>query len=127
MGAFCLDEETRSKGVLGGKPAYFLFTGGAPAAAWKGLMRFTTSHLPESMRYYGASVIGKLYEGRCTLGKGVFGLVIDRRPEVLQKARRAGQKFCRIVVNFSQTQTLPLRYSIMRKAYGFLQMIAAKL
>ncbi len=127
MGAFCLDETTRTKGMLSGMPAYFLFTGGAPVAAWKGLMRFTTSHLPESLRYYGASVIGKFYEGRCTRGKGIFGLVIDRRPEVLKKAREAGKVFGNIVAEFSKTGRLPLRNTIMRKIYVFLQKIAAKL
>ena len=127
MGAFCLDEATRSKGTLKGMPAYFLFTGGAPMSAWKGLMRFTTSHLPEALRYYGASIIGKFYEGRCTKGKGAFGLVIDRRPEVLKKAREAGKVFGNIVAEFSKTGRLPLRNTIMRKIYVFLQKIAAKL
>src|SRR3989338_4220001 len=41
MGTFALDRETRSDGQLGGKPCCFLFTGGAPVPAWKGLQRFT--------------------------------------------------------------------------------------
>ncbi len=127
MGAFCLDEATRTKGVLPGTPAYVLFTGGAPVAAWKGLMRFTTSHLPESLRYYGASIIGKFYEGRCTVGKGVFGLVIDKRPLVLKKASLVGATFGRIVAEFSKTGRLPLRYRIMRRVYAFAQKIAAKI
>jgi multimeric flavodoxin WrbA len=127
MGAFCLDENTRTKGILPGTPAYFLFTGGAPAAAWKGLMRFTTSHLPESLRYYGASIIGKFYEGRCTKGKGVFGLVIDSRLSVLKKARSRGKAFGNIVAEFSKTGRLPLRYKVMRTVYSFGQRIAAKI
>ncbi len=127
MGAFCLDDATRTRGVLPGTPSYFLFTGGAPIAAWKGLMRFTVSHVPESLRYYGASIIGKFYEGRCTKGKGEFGLVIADRPAVLKKAHSRGRAFGYIVMEYSKTGILPMHYRIMRKIYTFAQKIAAKI
>ena len=81
MGAFALDAETRTKGLLNHKPFFFLFSGGAPVPAWKGLMRFTTGHLPEAIRYFGGTVVGKHFEGKCTLGRGKFGLVINMRKD----------------------------------------------
>jgi multimeric flavodoxin WrbA len=126
MGAFCLDEKTRTRGMLEGTPAFFLFTGGAPKSVWKGLMRFTTSHLPESLRYYGATIIGKFYEGQCTAGKGVFGLVIDQRTEVLKRAEAAGKRFAAIVERYTTKGKLPLRYHMIMRLYRFGQRIAGK-
>lgn len=126
MGAFCLDEATRTRGKLKGTPAYFLFTGGSPNAAWKGLMRFTTSHVHESLRYYGASIIGRIYEGRCTPKKGEFGLVLDTRPLALERARRAGRSYGVIVRNFAKHRLLPLRHRIMQKLYRGAQRFVAK-
>ncbi|MDP6561407.1 MAG: NAD(P)H-dependent oxidoreductase, partial [Candidatus Peribacteraceae bacterium] len=90
MGCFGLDTETHSKGTLHGKPFYFIFTGGAPTAAWKGLMRFTTMFVREAIRYYGGTVTGLYYEGRCTLGRGKFGLVVDTREKSLAAVRKRG-------------------------------------
>ncbi len=126
MGAFALDRETRSKGTLGGKPFFFLYTGGAPLPAWKGLMRFTTMHLPESIRYFGGSVFGRLFEGKCTPGKGAFGLVVDKRADVLARAEAAGERFARRTARFAQDGTLPLSIRIVTWFYKKGQRIIAK-
>lgn len=122
MGAFALDA-THSKGTLGGKPLYTIFTGGAPLPAWTGLMKQTTSFVAESLRYFGATPCGTLFEGKCTPGRGVFGLVIDKRPEALARAKAEGAAFARIVTAFAQNGSLPLRQSLFRRLYGIGQRI----
>ena len=49
MGSFALNE-THSRGTLKGKPFYLIFTGGAPLPAWKGMMKKTTSFVPDVRR-----------------------------------------------------------------------------
>lgn len=127
MGAFGLDSETRSRGTFGGKPFYFLFTGGAPLPAWKGLMRFTTMHVSEAMRFFGASILGKHFEGKATVGKGKFGLILDQRPDHLAKAREKGELFAGDVQRFAKEGILPLRTRIVTKLYRFGQRILGKL
>ena len=127
MGSFALDEETRSKGLLGGKPCYFLFTGGAPLPAWKGLMRFTTSHVQESFRYFGSTIVGTYFEGKSMLGRGKFGLAVDKRPESLAKVQKRGRYFAAFVTNFLQTGKLPLYYRVFNYCYRLGQRIMAKL
>lgn len=126
MGAFCLDEETRTKGQLPGTPAYFLYTGGAPVAVWKSLMRFTTSHLPESIRYYGGTIIGKDFEGKCQPKRGTFGLIVDQRPASLARVKAKGKLFGRIVDRYVQTKTFPLHFRIIKHTYKIGQKIVAK-
>lgn len=108
MGSFALDE-TRSKGTLGGKPFYLLFTGGAPAIAWTALMSKTTSHVQEALKYFGASHIGTHFEEKCTKGKGDFGLVVDGRPESLENVRAQGKEFADVVSAFAKDGTLPAK------------------
>ncbi len=120
MGGFCLDT-TRSRGTLKSLPFYLIFTGGAPSVAWKGLMRLTTSHVPRALQYYGASHFGTHYEGTCTPGTGVFGLVVDKRPESLAHMEREGERFAREVDAFIRTGKLPLRRSLMQKTIKLLQ------
>lgn len=127
IGAFALDAETRSRGLLPRTPMYFIFTGGAPVPAWKGLMRFTTSHVREAFRYYGASIIGVHFEGKCMVSHGKFGLVVDKRPESLRKVRGKGRKFAKIVRTFVTTKKLPLYYHLARTLHTWGQRIAAKL
>lgn len=127
MGAFCLDEQTRSKGQLKGTPTFFLFTGGAPTPVWKGLMRFTTHHLPEALRYYGAQIIGRHYEGRCTVGRGTFGLVINQRPDALMRARAKGRFFGTIAQEYKVRKILPLRFRVIGALYRLGQRIIGKL
>lgn len=126
MGAFCLDEQTRTKGRLPGTPSYFLYTGGAPLPAWKGLMRFTTSHLPESLRYYGATIIGRDFEGKCQPKRGTFGLIVDQRPASLARVRKKGVRYGTIVGGFVRTKTFPAHFRIMNSMYKFGQRIMAK-
>lgn len=108
IGAFALDEETRSKGQFKGKPFFFIFTGGAPLIAWKALMYLTTMHLSEAMKYYDGTVIGRHFEPKCMVRRGQFGLVVDRRPESLAKMRREGSRFAKIVQTYAKTGKLPL-------------------
>ena len=126
VGSFALDHYTRTKGQLNGLPCYFLFTGGAPTVAWRGLMRFTTMHLPESLRYFGASIAGVHYEGKCMLGPGKFGLVLDQRPSVQDDMRLRGKAFAELVKRFSQTGILPLRLRIKATLYRWGQRLISK-
>ncbi|NOS68266.1 MAG: NAD(P)H-dependent oxidoreductase [Candidatus Peribacteraceae bacterium] len=126
MGVFALDAETRSKGQLKGIPCYFLFTGGAPRVAWKGLMRFTTMHVPEAFRYFDASPAGSHYEGKCMKGRGQFAFVLDQRPELKETMRRKGRKFALVTQQFTTTGQLPLTYRIIAKLYWLGQRILAK-
>lgn len=109
MGAFALDEETHTKGQFKGKPFTFLFTGGVPVVAWKALMYVTTLHISEAMKYYGGTITGRSFEPRCMPGKGQFGLVVDKRPASLAKARANGARFAKLTKRFAETGTLPLR------------------
>lgn len=126
MGVFGLDAETHSKGQLHGKPFYFIFTGGAPTGAWKGLMRFTTMFIPESLRYFGGTIVGKFYEGHCTAGKGKFGLVVDSRPAVLAKVRQKGMRFAMFTDAFKNTGSLPLKHRTIEKIYRWGQRLVSK-
>lgn len=127
MGSFALDAETRSKGTLGGKPFFFIFTGGAPLAAWKGLMRFTTSHVPEGIRYFAGTIAGKYYEPKCLIGRGKFGLVVDKRPESIAAMRKCAARFCAFVEYVNKTGKLPLWNRIVTWGYKKGQRIIAKL
>jgi len=127
MGSFALDAETRNKGTLKGKPFYLIFTGGAPKAAWKGLMRFTTGHMTAGLEYFDCTHIGTFFEGKCTKGKGKFGLVVDKREETLHKVRGKGFKFVSIVERFEATGKLPLGKRIYRKLYWWGQIVMGKL
>ena len=117
IGTFGLDHETRTNGTLKGKPFFFIFTGGAPVAAWKGIMRFTTLFVSEAIRYYGGTIVGKYFEGKCTLGKGKFGLVVDKRPESLRSVRMRGVKFAEFTKKFKEKGVLPLSYRIFERMY----------
>lgn len=121
MGAFCLDEETHTKGQLKGKPFFLIHTGGAPMIAWKALMYMTTMHLPEAIKYYGGIVIGRTFEAKTMLGKGKFGFVMDKRPNDLAAMEKRGKRFAEIVQHFKEEGTLPtwirFRYWIFTQAY----------
>ena len=126
MGSFALDE-TRSKGTLNGKPFYLIFTGGAPAPAWIGLMSKTTSFVAEGLKYFGATHIGSHFEQKCMRGKGKFGLVVDERPESLANVRRKGHEFAEVVKRFAETGQLPVKQAIFRKVYNWGQSLAKRL
>jgi len=114
FGSFALDE-TRSKGTLGGKPFYCIFTGGAPLPAWKGMMQKTTSFVPEGLQYFGGSYIGHHFEGKCTVGRGKFGLVVDQRPDSLASVRKKGFNFAKIVSQFERTGKAPAKHRAKAK------------
>ncbi len=122
MGSFALDP-THSKGTLGGKPLFTIFTGGAPLPAWLGLMRKTTSFVAEGLRYFGATPCGTSFEPKCTPGRGVFGVVVDKRPDSLAKARRDGAAFACVVEAFAKDGTLPAAQGLLRKCYALGQKI----
>lgn len=126
VGCFGLDAETHTTGTLNGKPFYYIFTGGAPKGAWKGLMRFTTMFVRECIRYFGGTVTGVLYEGHCTPGRGKFGLVVDERPDTLATARQRGEWFAMFVENYKKTGVLPLRHRIHEKLYKKAQRLVSK-
>ena len=125
IGGFALDE-TRTKGTLGGKPFCLIFTGGAPTIAWRTLMKGTTSSVPESIRYFGGSVIGSHYEPHCTIGKGDFGLVVDKRPKSLALMRKKGKKFAEVVKKFKETGKLPAKNRLIRVIFDWGQKVLQK-
>ncbi|MBU0767247.1 NAD(P)H-dependent oxidoreductase [Patescibacteria group bacterium] len=126
FGSFALDE-TRSKGTLGGKPFFLIFTGGAPAAAWTGLMKKTTSAVPEAIKFFGGSIIGTHFEGRCTKGKGKFGLVVDERPKSLAHMREEGLKYAQVVEEFAKSGKLPVKQSAVKHIYDLGQSVMKKM
>ncbi len=126
MGAFSLDPDSHSLGLLQGKPFYLIYTGGTPFTAWP-LMKRTTSHVSVSLQYFGASILGMHFEPRCTLGSGTFGLVVDKRPRSLAAVRRKGLAFLRSVQEFQRTGKLPLKYRLIRTFVRFAQVIKKKL
>ena len=127
MGSFALDE-TRTKGTLNGKPFYLIHTGGAPLPAWKGMMQKTSSHLPESLQYFGGSYIGHHFEGRCTAGSGNFELVVDKRPKSLASLREQGYRFAEVVETYHKTGKAPVKHRakgrIMRLGEAILKKIS---
>lgn len=120
MGSFALDA-THSRGTLEGKPFFLIFTGGSPKAAWKTLMHKTTSFLPQAIKYFGGSVLGHHFEPRCTKGRGKFGLVVDKRPESLERIYQEGIRFACIVARYAADGSLPIRHGMIHKIYGFAQ------
>ncbi len=125
MGAFALDP-SHSLGTFNGKPFFLIFTAGMPKAAWP-FVRKTVSHVPIALQYFGGSVLGTLFEGGCTKGRGVFGLVVDQRPQSLSLAKEKGAVFAKQVQNFKHTGTLPLRYVLIKKFVRLSQRIKKKL
>lgn len=108
MGSFGLDTETHSVSTLNGKPTFLIFTGGAPAVAWPMLKR-TTSHVGAGLQYFGCSIVGTHFEGSCTLGRGKFGLVVDKRPTSLAAMERKGAEFASFTGIFKSKGILPFR------------------
>lgn len=106
MGSFALDE-THSVGTLKGKPFYFIYTGGMPATGWP-LVKRTTSFMDIGLQYFGATIIGRHYEGRCTAGKGIFQEVVSGRPESLKAVEEKGKKFGEVVDVYANEGSLPV-------------------
>ena len=127
MGSFALDSSSRSLGMLNGKPVYLLYTGGSPSVVWTGLQRRTLSHMPVSLRYFGLTVIGSHYEERCTLGKGRFGLVVDKRKSTEEIVGQKGASFAKIVDYYARTGKLPFRQWILKHIFQSAQRVKRKL
>lgn len=127
MGAFALDQETHSKGQLKAKPFYILFTGGAPMIAWKALMYLTTLHVSEAIKYYGGTVIGKHFEPKSLPGRGVFGLVVDKRPTVLEAMRNKGAKFGAIAKHYAENGSLPAQTKLAYAFFSFLYRVGNRI
>ncbi len=125
-GAFGLDAETRTIGQWGEKPFYLIYTGGAPHAAWTGLFHKTTSSVPTALQYFGGVHAGTHFEPRCMTAKGVFGLVVDKRPESLAAVRTKGEAFARLVQHHADTGKLPFRLRAKRRFYQVGQYIQRK-
>lgn len=125
MGSFALDD-SRSLGTLAGKPFFLIYTAGMPKAAWP-FLRKTVSGVAIAIQYFGGSVLGTFFEGGCTLGRGKFGLVVDKRPATLNRARESGATFARSVENFARTGTLPLKYRLIKKFVRLSQRVKRKL
>jgi multimeric flavodoxin WrbA len=125
MGSFALDEH-RSIGTLEGKPFFLIFTAGMPKAAWP-FLRKTVSGIGIAIQYFGGSVLGTHFEGGCTRGRGKFGLVVDKRPATLKRAKENGIIFARNVNAFAQTKSLPLRFRLIKKFVRVSQLLKRKL
>lgn len=125
MGAFALDP-SRSVGVLKGKPFYFIYTGGIPNSGW-GFMKRLLRHMTTALHYFGGAVLGTHYEGRCTVGRGVFGLVVDKRPESLKKMEQEAVKFLEQVSAYKRTGKLPLKHRMNQMFWKNAQAIKKKL
>ncbi len=126
MGSFGLDENTHSVGTLEGKPTFLIFTGGAPAAAWPMLKR-TTSHVSAGLQYFGCSIVGTHFEGSCTLGRGKFGLVVDKRPASLAAMEKKGGEFVTLVSNFKKTGMLPFKLRAIKSIVKMGQKLKRKM
>ena len=120
MGAFALDQETHSKGQLQSKPFALIYTGGAPMIAWKALMYLTTLHIAESLKYYGGTILYRHFEPKCVQGKGKFGLVVDKRLEILKAMNRAGAAFGNVALQYAQSGTLPFGSRFWHGWFSFL-------
>ncbi len=126
MGSFALDEDTHTLGMLKGKPFFLIITAGMPKTAWRFLKK-TISHLPVSLQYFGASVLGTHFEGGCTLGRGVFGLVVDKRSASLQTIKNKGVIFAKRAERFKRTGRLPLFYVLFNKFVRLSQQVKKKI
>ena len=125
MGAFALDA-SHSVGTLNGKPFFLIYTAGAPKSAWP-LFRRTLSSVSIAIQYFGGSVLGTFFEGGCTLGRGVFGLVVNKRPARLDAVKVAGKEFISTVETFKQTGKLPFTYRLIKKFVRISQLVKRKL
>ena len=127
VGAFALDETTHSKGQLNAKPFTLLYTGGAPMIAWKALMYLTLLHVSEAIKYYGGTVVYRHFEPRCMPEKGVFGLVVNKRPATLDLMHKKGEWFAGLVQHYAENGTLPLTTRLGYKFFSFLYRVGNRI
>lgn len=126
MGSFALDDR-RIVGQLRGKPFFLIFTGGAGAGAWIGLMRRTTSHIKASLEFFGGTVLGTHFEPKCVGSNGVFTLVVDKRPQSLAALERKGEAFAETVRLYAETGSLPMRQHLWHRAYQMAQTVLRRM
>lgn len=108
MGSFCLDPETRTKGLLGGKPFFLIFTGGASQFVWNSVMENSTSHMREAIKYFGGTVTGTCFEPKCVKMPGrTFDFVVSDRTDTIETMKTKGKAFAEIVKEFAATGKLP--------------------
>jgi multimeric flavodoxin WrbA len=117
MGSFALDD-THSVGMMNRKPAFLILTGGIPGVGWP-LLKRTTSHIPAAIEYFGGAVLGTYFEGRCTKGRGIFGLVVDQRPESLKAVQAKGVHFATQVKIWKESGKLPFFYALKLSGLRF--------
>jgi len=127
MGAFALDTEGRSRGMLKAKPFYIIYTGGAPMIAWKALLYITTLHVTEAIKYYGGTVIGRHFEPKCVLGRGKFGLVVDQRPGTLKNVEMQGIRFADIARHYAENGSLPFSTRLGYQFFSFLYRVGNRI
>ena len=125
MGSFALDDK-RIVGQLKGKPFFILLTGGTGMGVWTGLMRRTTSHLQAAIEFFGGTLLGKHFEPKCVGGKGVFTLVVDKRPESLAAVKRKGKAFAEVVGRYAEIGVLPMRKNLWHRIYQVAQKVLKK-
>jgi multimeric flavodoxin WrbA len=127
MGAFALDTETRSTGMLKAKPFFIIHTGGGPMIAWKALFYITTLHISEAIKYYGGTVIGRHFEPKCLPSKGKFGLVVDQRPESLASVKKKGIHFADIASHYAENGSLPLSTRLGYQLFSFIYRVGNRI
>lgn len=127
FGSFSLDTERRMRGQWNDKPFFLLFTGGSPFAAWRGLLKRTTSGVHVALEYFGGAYAGTHFEPKCTPGKGRFELVVDKRDASISTVHKKGFDFATLVRRHVDTGTLPLGMLLTRKFYALGQKIQRKL
>ena len=95
--------------------------------AWKALMYLTTLHVAEAIKYYGGTVILRHFEPKCTPGKGIFGMVVDKRPDSLALMKKHGKQFAHSAQIFATSSKLPTREQLHHKAFEFLYRIGNRI
>lgn len=127
IGAFALDAEGHSRGQLKAKPFFIIYTGGAPMIAWKALLYITTLHVTEAIKYYGGTVIGRHFEPKSVLGRGKFGLVVDKRPATIEAMKWKGKKFAEVAAHYAENGSLPLRVRLAYQFFSFLYRVGNRI
>lgn len=127
IGAFALDHETHSKGQFNGRPFVLLYTGGAPMIAWKALMYLTTLHVTEAIKYYGGTVVYRHFEPKSVVGRGKFGLVVDKRPESLALMEKKGRLYAELVMHYAATGKLPAGKQFIYAFFTFLYRVGNRI
>ncbi len=95
--------------------------------AWQALMYLTTLHMAEAIKYYGGSVVMRHFEPKAVVGKGQFGLVVDKRPKTLKLMHEYGHRFGKIAAGYAQDGTLPIGNRLWSKWFEFLYRVGNRI